>query len=116
MEILRRLSEPTSSERVSSEFIITASEHEDNETPDPNARVDDEHELQSVQVQSNFDEGTGIDDEGLKDVDLTGFDKDDIPLNFGSNDDYLNEVNLDSLCHTSKPRTAEMFWGGGRHV
>ncbi|KAL7617903.1 hypothetical protein Lser_V15G04026 [Lactuca serriola] len=104
----KTLSEPTSSERVSSEFIITVSDHENNETPYPKVQVDGEHELQYVQVQSNYNEGTKIDDEGLEDVDLTGFDKDDIPLNFGSNDDYL--------CHTPKPRTAETFRGVGRHV
>ncbi|KAL7584784.1 hypothetical protein Lser_V15G45844 [Lactuca serriola] len=70
----KTLSELTSSERVSSKFIITVSDHEDNETPDPKAQVD-----------------------GFEDVDLTGFDKDDIQMNFGSNDDFLTEVNLDNL-------------------
>lgn len=52
-------SEPTSSERVISEDdVITVSDHaEEEDTPAPNAQIGEEHNLTSVHVQSDYNEG-----------------------------------------------------------
>ncbi|XP_023751994.1 uncharacterized protein LOC111900354 [Lactuca sativa] len=93
----KTLFEPTSSERVISEDVITVSDQDDDEAQATVAHVAEEHELQPVHVQSDYNEGSGNDKEVFEDVDLTGFDNDDIPLNFGSNDEFMTGEDLDNL-------------------
>ena len=58
------------------------------------------HDLTSVQVQSDFNKKSlksGTETDLYEDLDLSGFDKDEIPLNFGINEDFLSNDNLNSL-------------------
>ena len=89
---------------ISEEDVIHVSDHEDNVVT-PVAIVAEEHNLQFVHVESDYNEGTmedateneGDDDDSFNDIDLSGLDKDDISLIFGGNDNFLSNEDLNSF-------------------
>ncbi|KAL7597760.1 hypothetical protein Lser_V15G25577 [Lactuca serriola] len=94
-------SKHTSSEKVISEGdVIIVSDQEGEETAAPVVSVAEEHDLQDVQVEGAYNEGSSkntAEPNQFEDLNLTGFDKDDILANFGTNDDFLANINLNSL-------------------
>ena len=80
--------------------MITVSDQEGEETAAPTVAVVEEHVLRLVHIESDYNEGSSVnatEAEQFEDLDLTGFDRDEIPPNFGSNDDFLSNVNLITL-------------------
>ena len=80
--------------------MITVSDQEGEETVTPNVSVAEEHDLRSVQVESDYKEGSSknaTETDQYEDLDLTGFDRDEIPTNFRCNEDFLSNVNLNTL-------------------
>ena len=77
--------------------MITVSDQEGEETFAPGVSVAEEHDLQNVQVEGDYNEGSSkntVEPNQFEVLDLTGFDRDEIPTNFGTNDDFLSNVNL----------------------
>lgn len=94
-------SELTSSEKVISEGdVISVSDQEGEETVAPAVSVAEEHDLQIVQVEGDYNERSSkntAEPNQYEDLDLTDFDRDESPTNFGTNYDFLPNVNLNSL-------------------
>ena len=65
--------------------MILVSDKEGEETTDTDVSVAEEHDLQSVQVEGDYNKGSSKkpnEDQPYEDLDLTGFDKDEIPISF----------------------------------
>ncbi|KAL7596831.1 hypothetical protein Lser_V15G29616 [Lactuca serriola] len=75
----KALSDPTSSENVMFDDVITISDHDADETATVNAQ------------------GSRAETDLYEDLNLTGFDNDDIPLNFDCNEDFMTGESLDKL-------------------
>ncbi|KAL7599671.1 hypothetical protein Lser_V15G25567 [Lactuca serriola] len=100
--------------------VITASEKEEERVPSVAIVAEEHDQLTNVEVQSDYDDGEKDDDEKdefeestmqnavvnddeededdlYHDIDLSGFDKDDIPLDFESNECFLTNVELNTF-------------------
>lgn len=95
----------TSEDDIISEVdVILVSDHED-DVVRPIEIVDEEHELHSVQVESDYNEGATEDTtenevdvgDSFTDLDHIGFENDDISLNFGGNENFLSKEDLDTF-------------------
>ena len=101
---------------ISEEDVIPVSDHEDDAIALV-AIVDEEHDLHFVHVENDFNEGAmedateneGDDDDSFNDIDLSCFDKYDISLNYGGNDNFFSNEDLDSffdnICDVAHPAT-----------
>ena len=94
------MKQPLSKKVISEQDVITASYQEGEETVSPTVSVAEEHDLQTVQVKGDYNEGQSkntAEPDHYEYLDLTGFDRDENPTNFGTNDDFRSNVNLNSL-------------------